>query len=229
MDPLFVFQVTSDDVSQDVAPSYADLQQNFNIALDRAMAPFSGTKTAGIQWAGPIRVTRKVREGHLPGGTTSAVGVLVRTGSVPSIMVNTTQYQAFILAIQNNLRSLVQGSVGTGNRVLHVYVTDYAADVAHNGPLSFWMSGQDAVTHTRDRFPQYNLLGEVSADQNENPIGPNDASLVPIAAPANVSLSTLTALEIALAATAVIAGAYMLAPLFRSKPTYSTSRYRQAY
>lgn len=194
--PLMVFRVSYDASTQDIAPSYADMQVLFTSALTRASIGIDPAKLQGTQWLGATgpRVTRKVHNGApvVPGGVTTAVAVLgYADGPAPPILLSAASYQyaAFISAIRSELYSSLaarardsMGITGTGLDV-SATVTEY--NPAVNGPVSFWADPPYAATqtHTKDRFPSVNVAGDVTADQNENPVGPNDPSIVPLGTP----------------------------------------------
>lgn len=225
MTVALVFQATSDDTFQDNAPSAQLMGTAFVIGLSRALAQEDPSKVRGVAWAGPIRVTRKVREAHLPGGVTSATGVLLLPR--PDIMMNASlnQYTSWIVGIRQAIEEVVQSAQDIGMRLARVYVTEYNDSPTVNGPLAFWTSGTAATTHTRDRFPQTNTLGVVGADQNENQIGPNDPRLVPVDAPP--VMPTMNWVAAAVAAAAVL-GVVILAKTGKSsgasQPTLRPAR-----
>lgn len=187
--PLMIFRGTFDSTTQDDAPSYDVLGSIFASALRQAEAGYTPEKVQGLTWIGPgPRVVRKVHNGApvVPGGITSAAWVLGYDGAPPSILLQSSmsQWQAFVLDIQERIRQALRArvSVITGTS-LDVTSSVLQYNEQQNGFVTFWSSGQAATTHTRDRFPAVNAAGETTADQNENPIGPNDPNLTPNAAP----------------------------------------------
>ena len=116
-------------------------------------------------WVGPSpRITRTA-----PVGT----GFITHVAAVYSIPDNawTQQHGAYIRArlVEAVTASLRQVSNDFSQATLSPFA------VAINGPLSWWTSGQAAVTQTRDEFP---LIGG-RLDPNENPIGPTSAATHP--------------------------------------------------
>lgn len=190
MTPLFVFQSTIDTLSQDSAPSYATYRDIFVSALNHAMQSIDSSKTAGITWIGPgPRVTRRVRDGlAVPGGVTSAVWILGYSGAAPDIISQPSEYAGFIGSIVSDITNQLRAEPSMEAYLRPQGITGPIAeyDPAHNGPLSFWTSSQASTTHTRDSFPQTNAVGTPSADQFENPIGPNDPAIVPNTPPPTV-------------------------------------------
>lgn len=178
MTPLAVFDTQISVSFQDAAPSWIYSKNIFDSALSIELNSMDPSKRNGTAWASPgPRVTRRVYEGLRPGGTIRVVDVLAADGP---LSLSPDQMQQFLSLLAAGIDGQFRSGLASGATV-QTSVSSF--NPAVNGPLEFWTGGQATVTHTRERFPSTNLEGTPSADQNENPIGPSDASLAPTPAP----------------------------------------------
>lgn len=121
-----------------------------------------GVARDGGQWIGPTpRVTRRLNPGEMRGAVTHAAWVMgwPDNGTDP---VTDGRVQRLRTAVQAALDDVAMGWQP-------VEVIPYS--VALHGPLSWWNSGEAAITQTQDQWPE--LGGRF--DAAENPIGPTTA------------------------------------------------------
>lgn len=186
--PLMMFHVSVNTLAQDNAPTADAMKEILVIALGRAKRSLDSSKTVGLDWIGDFpRITRRVSESHLTGGTTTAVWPLgYTTANPPPIALDPRGWSSIVVGMQETVRALLTGdepgflvrALGTED-IVHSSVAEYNATI--NGPVTFWSGGQAAITRTRTRFPDVNALGQISSDQNINPVGPdsNDLNITP--------------------------------------------------
>lgn len=117
--------------------------------------------TNGISWVGPSpRITRRTVIGSFYGFLTIFTWVLELPGPY-------SPQGALIAGRQTG--ALVQQALRSTSRDWSV-PTISAYSEAINGPLSWWRSGEAAVTRTRDDFLSEGLQ---HLQTNDNPVGPN--------------------------------------------------------
>lgn len=237
MGTIFAVHAVIDTLTQDGAPSYDTLQAIFQNALSQALARFSPSKVQGIRWLGPgPRVVRKVHEAALnPGGVTHATWVLGYTGAPPDILTQrepgrtSSEGSSEIAGLGTDInQSIFEQLVAQGFSRESVGVSAPWFDTSTNGPESFWTGPSASVTRTRDRFPQTNVLGTPSVDQNENPIGPTALNPGPSEAPSVIPTGTGAALTTLTILGLGIVGLYFAWPFLAAarsaKKTFANPR-----